>query len=240
MRAHPASDDLSGRASIGFIRVAGICALLTALTTLAVHWLPRLWGDTSLFEAQLRLRHSTIYMARLWVVLIHCVLVVISMAVIPQLVTARRRIVAIFGFGSYVMFAFVEMLRTSLGIFAVNRTWRAGYELATDEMKRTAFRNSLESFSGINDALFFLFYLAFLVGLFCYAFALLPSKGIDHGMAWLFMLWGFLSLPGLIGAIAGHESLAAPFEWVGLYFLPLARLLIGIWLWGVSKRLSTT
>src|SRR6266404_3549897 len=216
----PATDQWPGRASPAFVRVASICALLTALTTLAVHWLPELWKDATSFEAQLQLRHNPIYFGRLWIVLLHCVLV------------------AMFGFGSYVMFAVVEMLRTSLSIFAVNRAWRSGYELTSDEGRRTAFRGALESFSGVDDALFFLFFLAFTIGLFCYGFALLRTEGIDRRVALLFLIWGFLSLPGLIGTILGNESLAGPFGWVGPYFQPPARLLIGIWLWSVSNRLS--
>ena len=234
----PATDDTPGRVSLGFVKVASICALLTALTTLAVHWLPELWKDVTTFDAQVQLRHNAIYIVRLWTVLLHCVLVVVSMAAIPWLLTGPSRLVAMFGFGSFVMFAFVEMLRTSLSIFAVNRAWRSGYELATEDVKRTAFRSALESFSGMNDALFFLFFLAFTLGLFCYGFALLRTNGMDRGVALLFLVWGLLNLPGLIGTILGNESLAAPFGWVGPYFQPLARFLIAIWLWSVSKRLN--
>jgi hypothetical protein len=49
-------------------------------------------------------------MGRSWVVLAHCVFVVVSMAAIPLLLTALG-LVALFGFGSYIMFAFVEMLQ---------------------------------------------------------------------------------------------------------------------------------
>jgi hypothetical protein len=232
-----ATDHVPGRVSAGFIKVASICALLTALTTLAVHWLPELWKDAATFQAQLQLRNNPIYMGRSWVVLAHCVFVIVSMPAIPLLLTGTARLVALFGFGSYVIFAFVEMLRTSMSIFAINRTWRSGYEATSDELRRAAFRNAIDLFSGVNDALFFLFILAFTIGLFCYGFALLPSNGIDQGIGLLFLLWGLLSLPPLIGTIIGNEALAAPFSWVGLYFLPLARLLIGIWLWTVSTRL---
>ena len=234
---NPATDPRPGRVSPAFVKLASICAMLTALTTLAVHWLPELWKDATTFEAQLQLRHNPIYFGRLWIVLLHCVLVVISMAAIPPLLSGTSKLVAKFVFGSYVMFAFVEMLRTSLSIFAVNRAWRPGYELAADDVKRTTFRSAIDALSGINDALFFLFFLAFVAGLFCYGFALLSTKGIDQRIAWLFVLWGLLSLPGLIGAIAGNESLGARFGWVGPYFQPIARLLIGLWLWSVSKRL---
>jgi len=232
----PATDEMPGRVSPGFVKLASICAFFTVLTTLVVHWAPRLWEGANSFDAQVKLPDNPIYVARLWIVLLHCVLVVISMAAIPGLLARKSRLIALFGFGSYIMFAFVEILRTSLSIFAVNRAWRAGYEIATDASKRTAFRNAIESFSGINDALFFLFDLAFLLGLICYGLALLSSSGSDQRIAWLFLIWGILTLPAVLAAAVGNDSLAAPFDWVGLYFLPLARLVVGFWLWSQAGR----
>jgi hypothetical protein len=62
--------------------------MLTALTTVAVHWLSELWAST--FEQQLQLRHDPICMGRLWIVLIHCLLVVISMAAVAALKWRER------------------------------------------------------------------------------------------------------------------------------------------------------
>jgi hypothetical protein len=231
------SDILPERVSPAFIRVASICAILTALTTIAVHWLPDLWSNATTFESRVNLHHNAIYMGRFWIVLIHCVLVVISMTAIPCLLNGTPRLIAIFGLGSYVMFAFVEMLRTSLSIFAVNRAWRAGYQASSDDIQKRAFRAALDTFGGVNDALFFLFLTAFTVGLFCYGCALLSKSGNDQRIGFLFLVWGVLNLPGLIGAIIGNEALGAAFDWVGRYFQPAARLLIGLWLWNVSTRL---
>jgi len=234
------SDFLPERVSPAFMKVASICAILTAVTTVAVHWLPDLWNNATTFDSQVQLRHNTIYMGRLWIVLIHCVLVVISMAAIPLLLSGSSRLIAMFGFGSYVLFDFVEILRTSLSIFAANRAWRAGYETSDDEIQRRAFRSALDTFGGINDALFFLFFTAFTVGLFCYGFALLSKSGLDQRVGFLFLFWGLLNLPGLIGVIVGNEALGAPFDWVGRYFQPAARFLIGAWLWNISTRFRTT
>jgi hypothetical protein len=234
------SDILPERVSPAFMKAASICAIVTAVTTIAVHWLPDLWSNATTFDSRVQLRHNVLYMGRFWIVEIHCVLVVISMAVIPMLLDGTSRLIAMFGFGSYVMFAFVEMLRTSLSIFAVNRAWRAGYETIDGDLQKRTFRAALDSFGGVNDALFFLFFLAFTVGLFCYGFALLPKSGIDQRVGFLFLVWGVLNLPGLIGAIVGNEALGTPFDWVGRYFQPVARFLIGLWLWNVSTRFRTT
>jgi len=234
------SDILPERVSPAFIKVASICAILTAVTTVAVHWLPDLWSSATTFESRVQLRHNPIYMGRLWIVLIHCVLVVISMAAIPCLLNGVARMIAIFGFGCYVVFAFVESLRTSLSIFAVNRSWRAGYETSNDDVRRQTFRDALDTFGGVNDTLFFLFFAAFTVGLFCYGFALFLRSGIDQGVGLLFLLWGVLNLPDLVGAIAGNEALGKGFDWVGRYFQPAARFLIGAWLWNISTRFRKT
>jgi hypothetical protein len=234
------SDILPERVSPAFIKVAGVCAILTALTTIAVHWLPDLWSNALTFESRVQLRHNAIYMSRFWIVLIHCVLVVISMAAIPCLLSGTARLIATFGFGCYVVFAFVEILRTSLSIFAVNRVWRGGYETSGNDMQKQVFRAALDTFGGVNDALFFLFFTAFTAGLFCYGFALLLDTGIDSRIGLLFLLWAVLNLPGLVGVIVGNDALGTAFDWVGRYFQPVARFLIGLWLWNVSSRFRTT
>lgn len=234
------SDILPERVSPAFTKIAGICAILTAATTIAVHWLPDLWSSATTFESRVQLQHNAIYTARLWIVLIHCVLVAISMAPIPFLLHGMARLIALFGFACYLVFAFVEILRTSLTIFAVNRAWRAGYETSSDDLQRQTFRDALESFAGVNDALFFLFFAAFTVGLFSYGLALLVRRGITQAMGLLFLLWAVLNLPDLVGAIAGNEALNKGFEWVGRYFQPAARFFIGICLWNASSQLRTS
>jgi hypothetical protein len=233
----PTPDTVPGRVSANFVWVASICALLTVLTTIGVHWVPRLWESAMTFDAQVQLRNNRIYVGQHWMILVHCVLVVISMAAIPMLLNGTARLVALLGFGSFIMFAFVELLRTSLSIFAVNRAWRSGYEMASDDSTRATFRSAIETFSGINDALFFLFFAAFTVGLFCYGLALLQTNGVDHKIAFLFLVWALLNLPGLIAFATAKESIGSAFGWVGPYFQPVARLLIGAWLWSVSKRI---
>ena len=106
-------------------------------------------------------------------------------------------------------------------------------------MQKQAFRDALDTFAGVNDALFFLFFAAFTVGLFGYGFALVLKSGIDQAIGLLFLLWGVLSLPGLTAAIVGNEALSAGFDWVGRYFQPAARFSLGLWLWNVAGRFRT-
>jgi hypothetical protein len=217
-----------------FFKFAGLCALATALTTLAIHLLPRLWADADTFEEQLELRHNSAYLARLWVVIFHCPLVLVSM----YAVGARRRYASpalvSLGFLGFIIFAYSELLRTSLTVFALNRTWRTQYALTADEGTREALRTVMNAFSGVNAALFFIFFTAFFVGTLCYGLALRRGRGLERGVGVLLSIWAALSVPALVDTVVGVQTVSGHFEWVGPYFQPVARAMIGVWLWRSS------
>ncbi|MGH9754921.1 MAG: hypothetical protein ACREA2_19255 [Blastocatellia bacterium] len=214
-----------------FLKVAAVCAFLTAITTLAIHLLPNLWSDYRSFEAQIELRRHSIYLTRLWIVIVHCLLVIISMYAVRTLAPIASSALPNLGFLAFVVFAYTELLRTSLVIFAVNRTWRASYASASDPATLDRDRAFIEGFVGINAALFFLFFTAFLLGTICYGLSFYRATGLDKRIGLLFLLWAALSIPTLIDTLAGATFVSTYFEWVGPYFQPLARVLIGIWLW---------
>jgi hypothetical protein len=214
-----------------FFRFGAVCALLTALTTLVVHVMPSLWSNTTSFEQQVDLRLNSLYLTNRWVVLSHCALVVVSMFALGLPALRRAPVAVFFGFLAFVCFAFTEILRTATSIFVINRNWRAVYASAVDPATRERVRAFIESYSGINDALFFIFYTAFSVGLICYGIAFLRTNGRMSQLGMLFIVWALLSLPGWMDAVIGTELLGRYFEWVGPAFLPVARAWIGIWLW---------
>jgi hypothetical protein len=133
----------------------------------------------------------------------------------------------IFGFLAFACFGFTEMVRTAISIFAVNRNWRAAYASTANPATRERFREFIESYSGINDALFFIFYTAFTVGLICYGIAFLRTNGRISQLGILFIVWTLLNLPGWIDTVTGTALLGPYFEWVGPAFQPVARAWIG-------------
>ena len=96
----------------------------------------------------------------------------------------------------------------------------------------------IEAFVGINDALFFIFIVAFFLGLLCYGVALTTDKTSDRAMGFLFLTWAVLTLPAIIDAVRGVDSISGMFEWVGYGFQPIARASIGVWLWKKSSTLN--
>jgi hypothetical protein len=218
-----------------FVRFAAVCAFATALTTLAIHLLPPLWASADTFEEQLALRDNRVYLARLWVVIAHCILVVVSMYAVGVLRARRHTSLMALGFVGFVVFAAAELLRTSLVIFALNRRWREEYVTTADETRRDALRAAIEALPGFGSALFFVFAIAFQLALLCYGLALAGGEGMDRLLGGVFLLWVVLSLPGMYDTITGTAGLSRYFEWVGPYFQPLARALGGVWLWREGK-----
>jgi len=58
MGLRAASDVKPERVSPVFVKVASICAILTGVSTIAVHWLPDLWSNATTFESRVQLRHK--------------------------------------------------------------------------------------------------------------------------------------------------------------------------------------
>ena len=56
-------------------------------------------------------------------------------------------------------------------------------------------------------------------------------------MGLLFLTWAVLTLPAIIDAVRGVDSISGMFEWVGYGFQPIARASIGVWLWKKSSAL---
>ena len=157
--------------------------------------MPHLWADVGTFEKQLDLRNRGLYLTRLWIVLIHCLLVVVSMYAVCLLSVRAKPGWAGLGFLAFFVFALTEIFRTSLALFALNRTWRTKYAANLDPEARGSIREIIEAFSGINDALFFIFIVAFFLGLLCYGVALATGKTSDRAMGFLFLTSAALASP---------------------------------------------
>jgi hypothetical protein len=221
-----------------FVRTAAVAALLTAVTTLCVHLLPELWAHLSTFDERVALRNDPIYMGRFGIVIVHCGLVLVSMAGLGAILWHRAPVLVSFGLLGYVVFALAEILRMSLAIFALNRTWREQYATAGDEAVRAGLRTLINGFDGVSAALFFVFSLGFTAALLCYAVPLLRGMSRERRLGAVFAAWAALSSATLFDTAAGTAFFSAALWWVGPYFQPLARAYIAWWLWTSSGAAS--
>jgi hypothetical protein len=223
-------------ASTRFFRVAAVCALLTAVTTLCIHLLPELWAGVNTFEQRVALRTNPVYMGRFWIVILHCVLVAISMCAVGLSTISRSPLLSGFGFLGFLLFAGAELMRTSLAIFALNRAWRAQYAAEQNEAVLPMLRTVITAFDGVNAALFFVFSVGFTAGLLCYSAALLRGDRRQRRLGVLLAVWSVFSTVTLVETALATATLSGYLAWVGPGFQPAARAYIGLWLWSAGNR----
>jgi hypothetical protein len=215
--------------SRAFVRFAAVCAFLSALTTFGVHLLPLL-HPASTFDQQLLLPQTPVYIFRLWVVLIHILLVLASMW---GIFAVRHRTEAGWlglGLGGFWIFGLAELFRVSVTLNTVN-AWRFRYLSEADPTVQEFLRQSLLSWSQVNDALFFLLVLGFLIGNLFYAIALRRGVGLEKWVSILLFLWAGLSLTTLLREFLSQNWLDFFPEFLSYTFQPFVRIMIGIWLW---------
>src|SRR5256885_1256832 len=109
--------------SCGFLRFAAICALLSVLTTLCVHLLPGA-GAAVTFDQQVALHTNSVYLAGLWIVALHILIVTTSLWGVAASRFHRSGGWFGLGFAAYLLFAWAELFRTTMALFALNRGWR--------------------------------------------------------------------------------------------------------------------
>jgi hypothetical protein len=215
-----------------FIRFAAICALLSAITTLGVHLIPGSEVATN-FDERIALHTNKLYLTRLWIVLFHIIIVLSSLWGVAILNWRRAPGWIGLGFLGYMLFAVAELFRTSLALFALNRDWRASFARATsDYSAQDILRPLLAAWPGVNDALFFLLVVGFLLGNLCYGISFVSSpRRFDRLVGITLFLWAGLGCLTLLQQYAGVRSLPVPPDWIAWTYQPLVRVMIGLWLW---------
>lgn len=215
--------------SRAFIRAAAVCAFLSAVTTLGVHLLPLL-HPAQTFDQQLLLAKNPTYVFRLWVVLIHILLVLASMwGVFATRYRTEAGLLGM-GLGGFWIFGLAELFRISLTMNTVNG-WRSRYLNETDPAVQEFLRQNLLSWPQVNDALFFLLALGFFSGNLFYAIALRKGIGLEKWVSILLFLWAGLGWTTILREFLGQEWLDFFPEFLSYTFQPFVRIMIGIWLW---------
>ena len=216
-----------------FFKLAAVFALLSAITTLGVHLIPNLYTANN-FEEQVALKDNKIYLFRLAVVIIHIFFVLFSMWAI--LVAKKKEQLHWLGIGfcGYFLFAISEWFRISQALFLINRVWRQQYSITTDPLEKTILKMEINSWPGINNALFFTLIMGFFIGVLFYGIAFLssPKSRLEKILGYLFIIWSLTSFAGVLGE-TNIVNVPIP-EWVSWTFQPLVRIVICVWLWRQS------
>lgn len=212
-----------------FYRTAAVLSVLSALTTLLLIVLPHWYGPAPDLPARMARVQDPAYTLRAWTYLLHPFLVTAA----ALAVAARLRHVAaswvVPGCLAFVLWGATEAVQQALTLFAYD-PWRVAW-LAGDAGVRATMHERDALYSAVWNALWTFLLLPFLLANALYAVALVRQQGMS------FAVGAFYASAALLTALLlarefGLPTLPEPMLAL-LYpaLQPIARVLIGIWLW---------
>lgn len=211
-----------------FIKIAAVCAFATVLTTVIIHSGYFDFSGLTLDE-NVSLFRNFKYHAGRWIIIIHCILVLISVWAI--FLVKRKRYLELTGLGFvfYVLFAFTEIFRQFMELFYLNGL-RERYFLSENFEVQGYLMADIKNFGLLAYSFYGLFILMFALGNLCYGLSLVRGPKWDRILGISLLMWGFLGLVSL-----GNEFWAIDYLEKGIGVVlnviqPIIRFGIGYWL----------
>jgi len=215
---------------VSFYRFAAVCSVVSALTTCGLIFLPDLYAPLEGFEGRMHRVEDPAYILRSWVYLLHPFFTgTAALAVAVRLRRVAPSLV-IPGLIGFMLWAATEAAQQTITLQAFDK-WRVAY-LAGDEAVRSTMVLRTAVYDGIWDAMYFFLIIVFFIGNVLYSIALWRgrtklSKAVSVG----YIGAALLTAP-LISAEAGGPGMPESLDaWLYPAIQPLARTLIGVWLW---------
>ena len=220
-----------------FFRVAAVCSVLSAVTTLLLIFLPQWFLPVQGFEDRVGRIHEGAYQLRSWVYLVHPFLVFTAALGLALAVWRRAPVLALGALAGFALWAFNEAGQQTMTLFAFDR-WRAAWATA-DEATRQTIQINAAMYDGLWDGMYMLLLLGFTIGNACLAAALWKGARLQRtvsGFLWaacaltVALFFGELGMPLLPDAVL---------TWSYPAIQPLGRTLIGVWLWRCAEVLRS-
>lgn len=210
-----------------FLRFAAITAFISALTTIGVHFID---FPVEGFEERLLLARDTLYIQHKWMIIVHCLMVIISMCGVATLLWHLNKGLAALGMLFFSVFGIAEITRM-FSVLAYLNPMREKYLAATNDTVRQILQLQIESFSQGTLILFLVFILGFALGNLFYGLALIRERAEDKWMGIVFLLLALTTSLSFANSFWEIQSIGRIVEESGKFFTPVVRLIIGIWLW---------
>lgn len=218
-----------------FYRAAAIASWLSAATTLALIFLPRLYPPVPDFDARMALGTHPAYVLRSWIYFAHPFLVFTAALAVAARCRFHAAGAAVIGLAGFALWAATEAGQQALTKVALDRTWREAWPLA-DQAARDVIRSGVAFYDVVWDAMYLLLLLGFLFGNAFLAAAVHRTGGSDgaprllaHGTTAAFGAAAGLTLILLLPEFG--LPLLPGTAWLYPLIQPAGRVLIGLWLW---------
>ena len=216
------------------LKIAGISAILTAITTFLLWLLPKLYDAPDNFEASIQLAKNPYYISRLWVNLLHIPLALIAYFGLAYKLRNRELPKVGIGMIWFIIWGAIEMIGISGIIFTVSKNWRANYASASETVQATL-QNNIDIYFAIWDSMFFVLLIAFLLGTLFYGWATWKGKGLEKILSYLFWLAVPLTIIIMLSGYFGINGLNNLVDVIYPMLQPVSRFLLGLFLLKSTK-----
>ena len=198
--------------------------MVSAVTTLALIFLPRFFPAAPDIDTQARLIHNPFYMLRVWVALVHPLVVLVGALGVLYVRFREAPGSAITGFVFFLLWAGAEAVQSALNLVTLNWTWRAALLSATDETVREVLRRQIAAFDAVWDGLFFFLVIAFIM------VAVFGGEALQRCVSLCFGLGAALGVISLATSFGGGILPARVMDILYPVVQPAARFATGLWI----------
>ena len=213
-----------------FYGFAAICSFASAITTLGLIFLPESFAPAGDFAARMARVHEPLYRLYAWVYFAHPFLVVAAALGVSMRLRREATSLVIPGLLAFLLWGATEAAQQALTLMAFN-PWRAAY-LAGDSAVRATIELRTALYDGVWNAMYFLLLIGFFIANLLYSLALLPGLGLSRIVGVFYAAAAALTLQIIVVEVGGGQLLPDAFNfWLYPLIQPLARTLIGVWLW---------
>ena len=223
------------RLTPNFYRTAAVFSMISALTTLGLIFLPRLFAPIDGFEDRMARVHDGWYQLRAWIYLVHPFLTGTAGLAVCLRIRATAPAAAVVGVVGFAMWAFTEAAQQCLTLFAFD-AWRTAY-VAGDVAIHAQMATLTTLYDELWDAMYVLLLIGFVIGNTTLGLVFVRWRGLTRIVGALYLCAVVLTLFYLLPELGIPVSLGPLEAWVYAATQPLARVLIGMWLW---KRANET
>jgi hypothetical protein len=213
-----------------FYRVAALCSIASALTTLVLIFLPGMLPAAADFAARMTRVNDPVYQLYAWVYFTHPFLVVTAALAVAMRLRREAASLVIPGLLAFLLWGATEAGQQALTLFAFN-SWRIAW-LAGDPAVRATMEARTAMYDGTWNAMYFLLIVGFFIANTLYAVAMWRRGGLSRVVGGFYAAAAALTLQIIVVEVGGAQLLPDAVDfWLYPLIQPLARTLIGVWLW---------
>ncbi len=213
-----------------FYRLAALCSFASAVTTLGLIFLPAMLEPADDFAARMERVNEPVYRLYAWVYFVHPFLVVTAALAVAMRLRREAASLVIPGLLAFALWGATEAGQQAMTLFAFN-PWRLAW-LANDPVVRASMELRTALYDGAWNAMYFLLIVGFFIANSLYAVAMWRRPGLSRVVGGFYAAAALLTLQIIVVETGGGQLLPDAIEfWVYPLVQPLARTLIGVWLW---------